>query len=492
MCLQWLFHPAIARQLADSVERMATVLSSALLGTDCVGRTIAGRFPLLRWLGGTAHTSVYLTELEDEPAQKAAIKLIPADEVDADACLAEWAAAKTLSHPHLMRVLYAGHGELDGADLLYVVTEYADEVLSEILRERPLTPAETGAMLDPVLEALSWLHTHNLVHGHLQPSNIMVAGDRLKLSTDGLYAFTDPGKASSSGHYAAPEIALGQISPAADVWSLGILLVEALTQRPPLRDRSRDGEPVLPASLPQPFFGIAQQCLRMDPALRPTVSGVRDSLEAARTAEPAATSLLPPRARVTIACMMLVLAGTITAMVMASHRRLWPPVPGQVLAQSMAQSQAPVVRPQSRPAATQPQPQPPAPAAASQTPRPVPPPLPPAPVAQAYAAPHTGSVVRGAVVYQAIPQIPQHIIDDIEGHFHLRIAVQVDPSGAVSGAAIDSPGPSQYFANKSLATAQTWKFTPAQQNGHAVASAWTLQFSFSDSGITVTPTETSP
>jgi TonB family protein len=473
---------------------MATALSSALLGTDCVGRTIAGRFPLLRWLGGTAHASVYLTELEDEPAQKAAIKLITADEVDADTCLAEWAAAKTLSHPHLMRVLYAGHGELDGADLLYVVTEYADEVLSEILRERPLTPAETGAMLDPVLEALSWLHTHNLVHGHLQPSNIMVAGDRLKLSTDGLYAFTDPGRAASSGNYAAPEIALGQISPAADVWSLGIVLVEALTQRPPLRDRSRDGEPVLPASLPQPFFGIAQECLRMDPALRSTVSGVRDSLEAARTAEPAVTPLLPLRARVTIACMMLVLGATITAMVMASHRRLWPPVPGQVLAQAVAQSPAAAIHPKSAVAATQPQPQPqpPAPAAATRAPLPIPPPQSPAPVAQAHAAPHTGSVVRGAVVYQAIPEIPQHIIDDVQGHFHVRINVQVDSAGAVSGAAIDSPGPSQYFANKALAAAQTWKFTPAQQDGLAVASTWTLQFSFSDSGITVTPTETSP
>ncbi len=148
-----------------------------------------------------------------------------------------------------------------------------------------------------------------------------------------------------------------------------------------------------------------------------------------------------------------------------------------------------MIHPQS--AAAAPQPQPSAPAAA-QTPLPVPPLQSPAPVAQAHAAPHTGSFVRGAVAYQAIPQIPQHIIDDIQGHFYLRISVQVDSAGAVSGAAIDSPGPSQYFANKALAAAQTWKFTPAQQNGLAVTSTWSLQFSFSDSGITVTPTETSP
>ena len=474
---------------------MATALITALPGTDCVGRIVASRFPLLRWLGATQRSSVFLTELEDEPGQKAAIKLISADEADPYTCLAEWAAARSLSHPHLMRILYAGHCELDGADLLYVVTEYADEVLSEILRERPLAPAEAGAMLDPVLEALSWLHTHNLVHGHLQPSNIMVAGDRLKLSTDGLNP-ADPGKASpSSAPYAAPEIALGQISSAADVWSLGIVLVEALTRRPPLRDRSKDGEPVVPESLPAPFFEIAQGCLRIDPAQRPTLSSIKEALETARTAEPAATPWLPPRARVTIACMMLVLCGTITALVVASHRRLWPPVPGQVLAQSMGQSQAAVVHPQ--PAAATPQPQPPAPAPATRASLPIPPPQAPAqspaPAAQAPAAvPHSASVVKAAVVYQAIPQIPQHIIDDIQGHFHLRIAVQVDSAGAVSAASIDSPGPSQYFANKALAAAQTWKFTPAQQNGHAVASTWILQFNFSDSGITVTPAETSP
>ncbi|MGH9560499.1 MAG: hypothetical protein ACRD3S_03510, partial [Terracidiphilus sp.] len=113
------------------------------------GRLIDGRFTLLRPLGETASSSVFLAEFGDEPKQKATIKLIPAGAVDAEACSAQWERAKSLSYPHLVRLLHHGRAELDGKDLLYVVTEYAEEVLSEILPERALTPDETRDMLGP-------------------------------------------------------------------------------------------------------------------------------------------------------------------------------------------------------------------------------------------------------------------------------------------------------------------------------------------------------
>ena len=185
-------------------------------------------------------SGVFLTELEGDPAQKAVIKLSPANAADAEARIAQWATSRTLSHPHLMRLFCAGRCEMDGAELIYMVTEYANEILSEILRERPLTPGETRRMLDPVLEVLSWLHRQGLVHGHLRPSKIMVVGDRLKLSVDRLHAAGEHVSAWS-GIYDAPEVALETMSPAADVWSLGVVLVETLTQAPPLWDRSGGG-----------------------------------------------------------------------------------------------------------------------------------------------------------------------------------------------------------------------------------------------------------
>jgi serine/threonine protein kinase len=58
--------------------------------------------------------------------------------------------------------------------------EYAEENLSTILSSRPLIPTETHEMLDPMLDALAYLHTQGFVHGHIKPSNIMAVNERLK------------------------------------------------------------------------------------------------------------------------------------------------------------------------------------------------------------------------------------------------------------------------------------------------------------------------
>jgi TonB family protein len=100
--------------------------------------------------------------------------------------------------------------------------------------------------------------------------------------------------------------------------------------------------------------------------------------------------------------------------------------------------------------------------------------------------------VKGAVASQSTPDVPQHIRDTIQGHVRVGIVVHVDAGGTVTDATIDSPGPSRYFASQAVEAARSWKFTPAQADGHAVASTWSLQFHFGKDGTTVTPTETSP
>ncbi|HEX8712651.1 MAG TPA: protein kinase, partial [Terracidiphilus sp.] len=216
-------------------------MSATFLDAISVGRIIDGRFPLLRELGGTASTSAWLTELDDRRAQRAAIKLFPFKSVNPIATLARWDVARTLSHPHLMPLFHAGRCEVEGEDLLYVVTEYADETLSQVLPERPLAPDEVGEMLGPVLSALAYLHKLGPAHGHLRPTNIMVVNDRLKLSPD--FGWCSRG----SSIYDPPEASAGDTTPASDIWSLGILLVEALTQHPLRWRRSQVAEPDIPA-----------------------------------------------------------------------------------------------------------------------------------------------------------------------------------------------------------------------------------------------------
>jgi TonB family protein len=74
----------------------------------------------------------------------------------------------------------------------------------------------------------------------------------------------------------------------------------------------------------------------------------------------------------------------------------------------------------------------------------------------------------------------------------VSVEVSVDASGNVSQAKLVSPGPSKFFANRALAAANRWKFTPPQIDGRAVASEWVLHFQFGRAGIQVVPQETKP
>lgn len=438
---------------------MVYAMNTKAIRSDWVGRIIDGRFTLLQWIGGSGGGGVFLTELQGHGSQKAAIRLIPADARDAEAHIAGWAVTTTLSHPHLMRLFHTGRGQIDSAGLLYAVTEYAEEVLAQVLPERPLTPSETREMLDRVLDALSYLHGKGLVHGHLKPSNIMVVDNQVKLSVDSLHVGGEPGKHFPALNiYDAPESVTETISPAADVWSLGVTLGEALTQHPPVWDRSTQREPIVPESIPQPFADIAQECLRSDPTRRCTLSDVKARLEPARSVpDPAGKTAgtVPAKLRVAvIIAAVLVLIAVIAALLLRSHH-VEPSFPaGKKLVLTI----------------------------------PAPPPQSPIPGTQT----SNGAAVKGAVAERVLPDVLPSARESIRGQVDVTIRVTVDPGGNVSNAAFDSPGPSKYFAKLALQAAQHWKFKPAQVDGQAVSSVWILRFQFRQTATEVTPVEASP
>src|SRR6266700_5789749 len=117
------------------------------------GQAVNGVFPLRRFLGSSDHSGVFLTEYAAPDPVNAAIKLLRAVPTLTEATLWRWRMAATLSHPHLVRVLDSGRCELGGADFLFVVMEYADQNLSEILPRRPLTADEVAELLAPTLKA---------------------------------------------------------------------------------------------------------------------------------------------------------------------------------------------------------------------------------------------------------------------------------------------------------------------------------------------------
>ena len=267
-------------------------------------------------LGGSESAAVFLTERHDgDRIVKAAIKLIPAAPENSELQLSRWRMAAELSHPHLLRLFETGSCELGGIPLLYVVMECAEENLAQVLSQRALTPAETRAMLGPLLEVLGYVHAKGLVHGHIRPANIMAIGDELKLSSDGLLqagesdgssAIGDKSNVAHASLYDPPESAPGFVppakgaSPAGDVWSLGMTLVEVLTRNLPSRDAAGQGNDLpLPADLPEPFLDIVRHTLVQNPEDRWTVTQIAARLEdrapASQVSAPVPEVRTPPR-----------------------------------------------------------------------------------------------------------------------------------------------------------------------------------------------------
>jgi TonB family protein len=237
------------------------------------GRSVNGLFPLRRFLGSSNHSSVFLTESSVEGFLNAAIKLVPVDPERRQQQLWQWKTAATFSHPHLMRLLDSGQCELDGQEFLFVVMEYAEESLSQILPYRALGPDEVQELLVPTLDALAFLHRENWIQGQLKPSNFLVVNDKLKLAIDTIrpvgVSQMAPRRPSI---YDPPESDDGNVSPASDIWALGVTMTEALTQYPPTWLGGRSDPPTFPTNLPPEFADTVQRCLSPNPDERPTVA----------------------------------------------------------------------------------------------------------------------------------------------------------------------------------------------------------------------------
>lgn len=429
---------------------------------DWVGRVIDGRFSLLEWLGGSGTSSTFVTELDGPGSRRAAIKIFSAP-AQAEDRLSTWTATASLSHVHLVRILHFGRAEIDGAPLVYVVTELAEEVLSQIIPERPLTAEEARQMLEPVLDALSYLHANGLVHGHLKPSNILVVENEVKLSADGTIMSGKPALGFSSGDvHNAPETATEPMTPAADMWSLGVTVVESLTQQLPVWDSAAETDPVVPASLPTPFDEIARECLRVDPARRCTLSDVRALLEGkskrvpapavsetpvqANTAEKSSKARLP---LVPLIVGFVLLIAIVVGLSMRSHKTEPAPLQTETI------KQAPPAEPD----------------------------------AQIPAPPGTTGSAKGDVLNRVMPEVSRQASNTIHGTVTVGVHVTVDPTGSVTNAEFASHGPSAYFARIAMESARSWKFKPPVRNGQAVASNWLLRYRFKRDGVDVTPTE---
>ena len=246
------------------------------------GQVADHKYQLQQFVGSTDHSVVFLAEYHGPEPRPAAVKFISADLVNAEQQLAAWNNAAQLSHPSLLRIYASGRCKIEDMDLLYVAMEYAEENLAQVLPERALMAEETRDMLDSVVAALTYLHGKSLTHGHIKPSNILALGDALKLSSDTIFPSGELREMRRErSAYDAPELPDSSYTPAADVWSLGITLVEALTQQPAVLPFNEQTEPVIPPAVREPFLEIARHTLRREPKLRWSSAKIAERLNPA-------------------------------------------------------------------------------------------------------------------------------------------------------------------------------------------------------------------
>ena len=267
--------------------------------SDQLGRVLGGRYRLVAPVGTGASAQVFVaddTTLGRRVAVKVLHPALSSDEAFLRRFRAEARAAAALSHPNLMAVYDWGE---DGEP--YLVLEYlAGGSLRAMLdRGEPLSLSQTLVVGVEAAKALAAAHANDFVHRDIKPANLLFGADgRLRIADFGLAralseaAWTEPGDGLiGTARYAAPEQARGgRVDGKADVYALGLVLIESATGTVPLTREStvetmmaRVDNPVPVPDELGPLQPILTRMGLVDPADRPTAAEVeRELLAVAR------------------------------------------------------------------------------------------------------------------------------------------------------------------------------------------------------------------
>jgi len=286
-----------------------------------------GRYTVRRFLGEGGKKKVYLAHdtLLDRDVAFALIKTEGLDDVGRDRITREAQAMGRLgAHPHIVSVfdlgtepplpgsstpLPLGEGRGEGNEgTPYIVTELmgggdVEGLIEESPEHRP--PLERTLEIGiAICRGLEFAHSHGIVDRDLKPGNVWLTADgTAKLGDFGLAVALDRSRLTQAGmmvgtvSYMPPEQAMGgEVTPSSDLYSLGAMLYEMVTGRPPfvgddsvaIITQHLNTAPVSPswhnAEIPPPFEALILCLLEKNPAKRPqTAAQVRQALESIST-----------------------------------------------------------------------------------------------------------------------------------------------------------------------------------------------------------------
>jgi tetratricopeptide (TPR) repeat protein len=256
------------------------------------------KYYLKEFKGAGAFGAVFLADevVGGTKIQEVAIKAIRKDKMPSDIIAKELVTAIRLKHPNLINCITSEEGRLKHSvfdyDCFGLVMEIASGTLEDYLQTSRVLPAiEVREIVEAIASGLVYLHGQSVTHRDLKPANVLRVGNVWKISDFGIArqmgreSGTMTTSLTGTPIYMPPEVyaaysedAPMRVSPAWDIWSLGVMIVEMLTGELPF-DGMTDIWKMkikIKAYLPKPFDEIVQNCLRENPNERSNAKQILD------------------------------------------------------------------------------------------------------------------------------------------------------------------------------------------------------------------------